>query len=153
MRPSEDCVQLLARLEGFRARPYLCPGGVWTVGFGLRTLADGTRVGPGIPDAISRERAQAELRLAVARVWGSVQGMTRVPLTQGQCDALTLLAYNIGETALRRSTLLRLLNSGDYAGASAQFPRWVKARGRVLSGLVRRRKIERALFDEGIHTT
>jgi lysozyme len=74
-----------------------------------------------------------------------------VPLTQNQFDALVDFAYNAGAANLRSSTLLRLLNSGDYAGASGQFIRWNKATSNgqliVLPGLTRRRTAEAQLFN------
>ena len=147
MRPSEDCVELLKRLEGFRARAYRCPGGAWTIGFGSTRYADGDAVSEG--DLIDSHEAERLLRRTVASVWGSVRGMVRVPLSQGQCDALTMLAYNIGETKFRASTLLAKLNAGDYAGAAAQFPRWNKVDGKVSNGQVKRRKLERSIFEKG----
>ena len=70
----------------------------------------------------------------------------QVPLTQGQYDALVSFAYNLGLAALKSSTLLRLLNARNYAGAAAQFPRWNRAGGKVLPGLTRRREAERVMF-------
>lgn len=148
MRPSEDCVELLKRLEGFRAKPYRCAGWVWTVGYGSTAYSDGRRVAEGDQD-LSREDAEALLRGTVGRVWERVRGLVEVRLTQGQCDALTLLAYNIGAPALAGSTLLRKINAGDAAGAAAEFPKWNKAGGRVLAGLTKRRALERAMFEKG----
>ncbi len=72
--------------------------------------------------------------------------MVKVPLTANQLGALTSFAYNLGSGALASSTLLKLLNAGDYAGAAAQFARWNKARGKTLAGLTKRRAAEAALF-------
>ena len=70
----------------------------------------------------------------------------RVPLTDAQHGALVSLVFNIGSGNFRRSTLLRLLNEGDYEGAADEFPKWRKAGGKVLKGLERRRKAEREMF-------
>ncbi|MCY1305462.1 Lysozyme RrrD [compost metagenome] len=70
----------------------------------------------------------------------------RVPLSQGQFDALASFVFNLGSGNLQCSTLLRKLNAKDYAGAADEFPRWNKAGGKVLAGLTRRRAAERALF-------
>ncbi len=146
MRPSDDCIELIKRFEGFRDKPYCCPGGQPTIGYGACYYADGQRVTMR-DSAITRDDAETLLRATVARVWGSVQGMVHVTLTQGQVDALTMLAYNIGETAFYQSTLLRKLNAGDYAGAGAEFSRWNKGGGVVLSGLKKRRALERRMFE------
>lgn len=73
-----------------------------------------------------------------------------VPLTQGQLDALVSFTYNLGRGSLYRSTLRRKLNAGDYCGAASEFPKWNKAGGRVLKGLVKRRAQEQALFNQGL---
>lgn len=96
---------------------------------------------------ITQQQADDYLRRDVRQFERAVARQVRVPLTQGQFDALVSFAFNLGEGALAQSTLLRLLNAGDYAGAAAQFDRWNKAGGRVLPGLVRRRAAERALFE------
>lgn len=70
----------------------------------------------------------------------------RVPLTQGQLDALVSLCYNIGVGAIAKSTLVRKLNAGDINGASYEFLKWTRAGGRTLPGLTRRRVAERQLF-------
>jgi len=68
--------------------------------------------------------------------------------TQSQFDALVSFAYNVGVQALRDSTLLRMHNAGDYAGAKAQFARWDKNDGKVMAGLTRRRAAEATLYGE-----
>jgi lysozyme len=107
-------------------------------------------------EPITEPLASHLLRHGMALIWGGVQGMVRVPLTQGQADALMLLAYNIGETRFRTSTLLRKLNARDYVAASAEFQKWNKITGkdgvkRVDAGLVKRRRLERRIFDGTQH--
>jgi lysozyme len=75
-----------------------------------------------------------------------VRRAVKVPVDQMQFDALVSIFYNAGVEALSTSTLVRLLNARDYAGAAAQFPRWNKSNGMVLKGLQRRREAERLLF-------
>ena len=80
------------------------------------------------------------------------RGVTRLinyPLQQNQFDALVSFAFNLGNGALQASTLRRKLNRGDVEGASNEFKRWVRAGGRVLKGLVRRRAAEAILFRGG----
>lgn len=82
----------------------------------------------------------------------AVNRLVKVPLTQNQYDALVSFVFNVGGGAFSRSTLLRLLNAKDYAGAAKQFPAWRKSAGVVLQGLVKRRANEMALFlGQGVH--
>jgi lysozyme len=140
MHTSQKGLDLIKSFEGLRLSAYKCPADVWTIGFG--TTAG---VKPG--QTITKERAEELLRDDVARFEAQVLRLVKVPLTQGQHDALVSFVYNLGAGNLSNSTLLRLLNSGDYKGAAAQFDRWTKAGGKTLAGLVRRRAAERALFE------
>ncbi len=96
---------------------------------------------------ISQAKADADLARNVAGIEIDVARLVKVPLTQGQFDALVSFAFNLGAAALAGSTLLRKLNAGDCAGAAAEFGKWVHADGTVLPGLVTRRARERALFE------
>jgi len=140
MRTSESGLALIRQFEGLRLRAYRDAVGVATIGYGTTR---GVKMG----QEISKERAEELLREDVARFDGHIEALVRVPLTQGQWDALSSFVYNLGPGALEKSTLLRLLNAGDYPGAAAQFDRWVYASGKKLSGLVKRRAAERALFE------
>lgn len=82
----------------------------------------------------------------------SVRRAVTVPITQAQYDALVSFTFNVGGGALHTSTLLKKLNAGDCWGAGAELPRWNKARGRVLPGLVKRRAAERVMFETGCET-
>jgi lysozyme len=132
-------LELIKHFESLALVAYLCPAGVWTIGWG-RTQG----VKPG--DTCTRAEADAWLLEDVEDFERAVQAMVRVPLTQNQFDALVCFTYNVGTGNLSRSTLLRMLNGGDYAGAAGQFPRWNKGGGKVLPGLVRRRAAEQNLF-------
>ncbi len=140
MQTSQRGIDLIKRFEGLRLSAYKCPADVWTIGYG--TTAG---VKPG--QTITKERAEELLREDVERFEAQVLRLVKVPLTQGQHDALVSFVYNLGAGNLSNSTLLRLLNSGDYKGAAAQFDRWTKAGGKELPGLVKRRAAERALFE------
>ncbi|WP_313284644.1 lysozyme [Stutzerimonas kunmingensis] len=140
MHTSQKGLDLIKSFEGLRLSAYKCPADVWTIGYG--TTAG---VKPG--QNITKERAEELLREDVKRFEAQVLRLVKVPLTQGQHDALVSFVYNLGAGNLSNSTLLRLLNAGDYAGAAAQFDRWNKAGGKVLAGLARRRAAERALFE------
>jgi len=140
MRTSENGLALIRQAEGLRLRAYKCPAGVWTIGFG-------TTAGVKEGQVITNERAEELLREDVKRFEDQVLRLVKVPLTQGQLDALVSFTYNLGAANLGNSTLLRLLNASDYKGAAAQFDRWTKAGGKELLGLVKRRAAERALFE------
>lgn len=140
MTISDAGLALIKAAEGLRLSAYLCPARVWTIGYGTTK-----GVKPG--DTITEAQAEDMLRADVAKFERAVTDAVRVPITQGQFDALVSLAYNIGAAALRKSTLLRLLNESKYSLAAAQFDRWNRAGGRVLAGLTKRRAAERALFE------
>jgi len=94
---------------------------------------------------ITEAQATALLAQDVVRFEKGVNGLG-VALTQNQFDALVSFAFNVGEKALRDSTLAKKLKAGDIKGAAAQFGAWVKGGGKTLPGLVRRRAAEAALF-------
>ena len=142
-KTSNAGLDLIKRFEGFSAKAYPDPAHGWKV----PTIGYGTTAGVKMGDTITKERAEELLREDVKRFEDQVLRLVKVPLTQGQFDALTSFVYNLGPGNLSNSTLLRLLNAGDYKGAAAQFDRWNKAGGKVLPGLVRRRAAERALFE------
>lgn len=71
------------------------------------------------------------------------------PLNDGQKVAFLSLAFNIGNAAFCHSTLVKMANAGNLAGACAQLSRWVYAKGQMLPGLVKRRRAERALCERG----
>lgn len=157
MTPSSKCIALMHQFEGYaerlpdgRCRAYPDPGSKdgrpVTIGWGT------TRDEQGRPIALgtiwTRERADARFAADLAVFAQGVAGILRAaPTTQNQFDALVALAYNIGTESLRTSTLMRMHRDGDYAGAAAQFGRWVRNDGKVMRGLVRRRAAERALYE------
>lgn len=140
MQISKAGLDLIKQFEGLYLKAYRCPAGVPTIGYGHTA-------GVAMGQTITQQQADDYLRRDVRQFERAVSRLVTVPLAQGQFDALVSFSFNLGEGALAQSTLLRLLNAGDYAGAAAQFDRWNKAGGRVLPGLVRRRAAERALFE------
>lgn len=140
MTPSSACAALVRQFEGLRLAAYQDSVGVWTIGYGHT----GTDVRPGM--TITNAQADDLLRIDLGKAGRDVARVVTVPVSQGQFDALTSFAFNLGGRALAGSTLLRLLNAGD-PGAAAQFDRWNQAGGQVLAGLVRRRAAERAMFE------
>jgi lysozyme len=138
-RTSNTGLQLIKEHEGLRLVAYRDPVGVWTIGYGHTT-----NVYPGM--FISNERAVTLLLQDVQQAERCIQREVKVPLTQTMFDALVSFVFNLGCGAFRSSTILGLLNEGNYLPAADQFPRWVRAGGRVLPGLVRRRALEQGLF-------
>ena len=152
MTPSQNCYDLIKRFEGFRAKAYLCPAGILTIGFGHT----GTDVLPGM--IITKAQADALLIKDVQTFAALVQNALTTNVTQGQFDALVSFCFNTGPgrkgikdglVTLKNgnpSSLLRLTNAGDTLKAAEQFKLWVKADGKVLPGLVTRREAERLLY-------
>lgn len=140
MQPSQACVDLVKSSEGCRLTAYRDSTGLLTIGWGS---TGGITEG----QTITQDQADAMLLDDIDAAAEQVTAMVTVPLVQGQFDALTDFVYNLGAGRLRDSTLLRLLNQGNYQGAAAQFQYWVMAGGKPLPGLVTRRAAERALFE------
>lgn len=147
MKTSDKGQEFIVREEGEKLRAYLDAVGIWTIGVGHTGWVDAKPVGRGM--VITKEKSREILRADLRRFENAVNESVRVPLIQYQFDALVSLAFNIGEGAFRRSTLLKLLNRGDYKGASEQFLVWKNAGGRPI--LLNRRKREKALFDGGVY--
>lgn len=157
MRVSEAGKQLIKDFEGVHRHPYLCPAILWTVGVGHVLYPEQARLK-------IDERKTVSLKPEHDREWGDEaidflldsdllrfeSGVLRYcpdsVASQGQFDALVAFAFNVGLGALQASTLRRLYNAGDVAGAAQEFVKWNKAGGRVLPGLTRRRQAEALLF-------
>lgn len=137
---SNSGLELTKSFEGLRLTAYRDGAGVLTIGYG--------HTGPEVHEGLVITEAEAEMLLrrdmADAVAW--VNGLVKVTLTQGQFDALVDFTYNAGRGSFRGSTLLRMVNAGDFKGAEGQFGLWVHAGGEVEPGLVRRRAAEAALF-------
>jgi lysozyme len=150
-RLSKRGAAFIAHFEGFRAELYNDPVGHCTIGCGH--LVHHGPINGSEPDelkrGISRERALELLQDDAETAAREISDSVKVALTRSQADALISFAFNVGNGAFRDSTLLRLLNDGDYASVPAQLNRWTKASGKVLPGLVTRREAEGALFREG----
>lgn len=146
MKITESLIKIVEEEEGWSAVPYLCPAGKWTIGFGSTFWEDGKPVKKE-DKPIDKERGRILVKAHFAReVEPALDNLVKVPLTQNQYDALADFIYNVGVTNFAKSTLLRKLNAKDYEGAAAEFPKWNKGGGKVLQGLVRRRKKEQDLF-------
>lgn len=135
---------------GAAGNPYLKAipdtNGKWQIGFGSTWNYDLNRwVKPG--DTVTKDQALKYMRNEISEKESLIKKLVKVPLTKNQLDSLVSLTYNIGTGAFTNSTLLRYLNEGKPPAVVAdQFYRWVYAEGKVLQGLVNRRRKEKALF-------
>jgi lysozyme len=142
--------------EGVRSKPYQCPALLWTIGVGhvidpthaKVPMADRKQlpIPSGWDRVLSNDEIMDILKKDLNRFEQGVLRLIKVPLTQGQFDALVSFSFNVGLGNLQNSTLRMKINRGDYEGASEQFLVWTKAGGKVLKGLVTRRTDEQALF-------
>jgi lysozyme len=144
MHVSPSGVDLICNFEGLRLKAYDDGVGVWTIGFGTTKYPNGIRVKKG--DTCTLDQAKAYMQNDLKSFEQTVNNTVKVLLNQNQFDALVSLAYNIGSTAFKNSTLVRQLNEGNYKAAANQFNVWVNAGGKRMQGLVNRRAAERTLF-------
>lgn len=145
MKASQKAIELIKEFEEFRAEAYLCPAKVPTIGYGSTKYADGTKVT--LKDrAITEDEASRLLDVTLDEYEEVINAKVTVPLLQNHFDALVSFVYNVGKGAFKTSTLLKKLNAGDFDGAGKEFARWKKAGGKVLAGLVARRKAETEMF-------
>jgi len=155
MKTSDQGKALIKEFESCRLHAYPDPktgGAPWTCGWGTT----GSDVGPST--VWTQEQADARFEEDLDEYENMVSANVTVPLTQGQFDALVSIVYNVGPGSDKKdgiirlkngqpSTLLRLLNAGDYLGCAAQFMRWVSPGSSVENGLRRRRAAEVDLFN------
>ena len=140
-----NAIDLIKQFEGFRSKAYQDSVGVWTIGYGT-TRINGQPVKAGM--TITEDQALQLVQQEVNKLWSQIEQILRVNLNQNQMNALVDFAYNLGFNALKTSTLMNKVNTGDFNGAASQFSRWVYAGGKVLPGLVKRREAEKQLFLE-----
>ena len=132
-------LEMIKHFEGLELNAYQCAAGVWTIGYGH---TKGVQKGMVISEDTANEMLVEELN----EYESYITGLVTVELNQNQFDAMVSWVYNLGVGNLKASTLLKVLNAGDYDGVPAQMMRWNKAGGKVLEGLTRRRQAEADLF-------
>jgi lysozyme len=137
MNLSKAGLELLKRSEGFRGRVYTDIAGLRTIGFGHRVRPDEDFVQP-----LNLAQGEALLAEDVASTVAVVAHYVRVPLTQGQFDALVDFIFNLGAGRLASSTLLQYLNAGKYNAAAWQLLAWDHAGAKEIAGLKARREAE-----------
>lgn len=146
MTPSKNCLDLISQFEGLRLNSYLCPAGVWTIGYGSTRWPDGKAVEPG--QVVTMEKAKELLRIEVEKIGRSIPPLN---LNQSQFDAVVSFVYNLGIGAFVRSTLYKKIqNDRNDPNIHDEFMKWTKTRvkGKLteLKGLVKRRKAESLLY-------
>lgn len=143
----EIAADLCRHFEGFRSKPYICPAGYPTIGYGTVYKPDGTRVT--MDDApISKAQADEWLLSELRSNYGAgiLKASPNLIKHPRVLAAAIDFAYNLGVSRYRASTLRKRLEAEDWDGARVQLMRWTKAGGRELPGLVRRRKAEAGLL-------
>ncbi len=142
---------LIREFEGLRLKPYLCPAGVPTIGYGATRYPYGKKVE--LTDApITAEDAESLLvfdaeQYAVAALKASpVLGL---PWNHQRLCAVADFCYNLGTTRYKASTLKKRVDAGDWEGAQRELGKWVFGGGKKLPGLIKRRAAEAALLEEG----
>lgn len=142
---NKETLELIKKWEGFKSSAYKDSVGVWTIGYGT-TVNAGVGIEPKPGMTITEKQALGYLDAAVTRFANNVTMALSKPANGNEFGAMVSLAYNIGPTAFRRSSVLRFFNSGNKKEAADAFLLWNKAGVKVLKGLTNRRKEERALF-------
>jgi lysozyme len=140
MEYSKNGLALTESFEGCKLTAYQDVRGVWTIGYGHT----GTEVCAGL--VWTQAQAEAALLADIQNAVNRVNSLVHVALTQPEFDALVDFTFNVGAGAFASSTMLKLLNAGNYQGAAAQFDRWDMAGGQVVAGLLRRRQAETQEF-------
>jgi lysozyme len=141
MQLSAAGLALLKQSEGFRGNTYLDVAGIPTIGYGHKLLP-----GESYPNGIAEAQATLILSRDVALSEGAVSRLARVPLTQGQFDALVDFVFNLGQGRLASSTLLKDLNAGQSDAAALQLLQWDHSGARELTALKTRRAAEYQLW-------
>ena len=139
MKISEDGLELIKKFEGCETTAYQDSVGVWTIGFGhTKGVEEG--------QTCSVEDAESMLADEMDEYEGYINNMVKVDLQQHEFDALVAWVYNLGPTNLGESTMLKVLNGGQFDRVPDEMNRWTRAGGEILEGLVRRRQAESLMF-------
>lgn len=141
-RINSEGILLIKQWEGCRLQAYKCPAGIWTIGYGHTRTARAGMV-------ITQQQADDLLREDLRVFEKAVDDAVAVDLTDNQFAALVSWTYNIGEGAMRRSTLVKRLNQGHYEAVPGELAKWNKVKGKPVRGLSNRRAAEAGLWARG----
>lgn len=139
-------ITLCKRFEGFRSRPYICPAGVATIGYGTIKYPNGVRVTLNDKPITEKEAEEYLLYQLKNDYLPAVSALCPAIDSRSRLNAIVDFAYNLGAKNLRNSTLRKVINSGDWESARIEIMKWVKGGGKTLPGLVIRRSAERSLI-------
>lgn len=139
--------ELCRQFEGFRSKPYLCPAGIPTIGYGNTYYSDGRKVTLNDPP-ISKADASGLLLFELNHTYlpGVLRCCPDLASDEPRCNAIVDFAYNLGVGRLQTSTLRRKINAEDWGAAKEEIMKFVRGGGKVLPGLVKRRTAEAALL-------
>lgn len=139
----EIAASLCKQYEGFRSKPYLCPAGVATIGYGSTYYSDGRKVTLQDPP-MDEPAASALLMYELQHTYlpGTLRNCPILATDQRRLNAVVDFCYNLGIGRLQTSTLKRKINAQDWEGAKEELKKWNKGGGKVLAGLDKRRKSE-----------
>tara|TARA_R110000765_G_scaffold132861_1_gene231488 strand:+ start:152 stop:598 length:447 start_codon:yes stop_codon:yes gene_type:complete len=145
MKINEAGLDIIKHYEGYSSSVYRCPAGRWTIGFGSTWDDKGKPITKDQPD-ISEEYGERLLLRELKHTDRALAHMVTAELNENMYSSLSSFVYNVGSGNFQRSTLRMKLNRGLHDSAADEFPKWRKAGGKILAGLVRRRASERELF-------
>jgi lysozyme len=144
----ELAAALCRHFEGFKSRPYLCPAGIATIGYGSTYYSDGRKVT--LKDAPMDELTARALLMSELEHTYLPSVLRQCPILvtdERKCNAIVDWCYNLGSGRLQTSTLKRKINAQDWNGAKEQLMLWNKGGGKILLGLTKRRTAECALLN------
>ena len=136
-------LQLIKEFESFSSVIYKDSVGLPTIGYGHLILSHELL---SFKNGITSIEAETLLKADLAIAENAVSRLIKVPLTQNQFDGLVSFTFNLGSGALQRSTLRVKVNRQEHESVLADFLRWVYAGGKIVPGLLRRRKAEAKLY-------
>lgn len=138
---SNDGIEFVKSFEGFKSRPYICPAGILTIGYG-HVISKGESY-----DAISAEYAMELLKKDLFISEQAVVRNINVSLSQFQFDSLVSFTFNLGGGVLQRSTLRQKINYGsNLEDIRGEFLKWIYSHGKPLHGLLKRRNLEADMY-------
>lgn len=146
MNIGKQGLELIKKYEGFYSKPYLDPIGIPTIGYGATYYPSKVKVT--MKDKPLTEKEASELLVQMLKVYeNQVALLVTKPINQNQFDALVSFTYNLGATNFGKSTLLKKINVNPNDSTIRQeFEKWNRAGGKILNGLIKRRKDEAALY-------